>query len=86
MATIKNPTYCVHRRDDDNNQDPAICGFSVQFTLPVDNPVDNVLRRRVKGGYVFEVPINTPSIHNLTLTQLLIMSEEAMNIHTVHNP
>lgn len=83
--TIKPAVFAVHKRTDDDD-DPPICGFSVQFILPVDNPVDNVVKRRVKGGYIFEVPINTPDIHSLNLTQLLILAEEASNVHIVHNP
>lgn len=55
----------------------GVSWFAVQFILPVNNPVNNVVKRVRKGGYVFEVPINTPDIHKLTYADLLVMAEEA---------
>lgn len=64
--------------------DGNVLGYCVQLTMPVDNPVDNVRRLRRKHGYLFEVPINTPDLHKLTYSDLLIMSEEASSGPTVH--
>jgi hypothetical protein len=82
----KNPKFFIHKPDPTDETDPPVSYFSVQMVFPVDNPVDNVRKRRVRGGFVFEVPINFPGIHNLTLTQLLIISEEAANCAPVHSP
>lgn len=49
----------------------GIKGFRVQFTLPVDNPVDKVTMD-VKNRFLhFEVPINHPDLHNLDLCKLI---------------
>jgi hypothetical protein len=48
--------------------------FTVQFVLPVDNPVNNVRAIRVKSGTVFEVPVNLPDVGNVTYSQLLEMA------------
>lgn len=63
----------------------GVSWFAIQFTLPVDNPVNNVVKRIRKGGYIFEVPINTPDIHKLTYADLLVMAEEA-ELSTVSTP
>lgn len=45
--------------------------YQVQFTLPVDNPVNNVRKTVVKGGYIFEVPLNHPDAHNMGFMDLI---------------
>jgi len=60
--------------------------YTVQFTLPVNNPANNVVMRRVKDGYAFEVPLNTPDIHKLDLSQLLAMSVLKGDNHIIHSP
>ncbi len=47
--------------------------FVVQFTLPVDNPVDNVRVSLGPEGYFFEVPINTPGCEQMGFSQLLAL-------------
>lgn len=61
-------------------------GYVVQFCMPVDNPVNNVRKRREKGVVIFDVPINFPNIHNLTYVQLYLASEETAKSATFHRP
>lgn len=49
--------------------------YQVQFVLPVNNPVSNVSMRRVKGTMFFEVPINHPDAHNMSLMDLIAAAE-----------
>jgi hypothetical protein len=57
------------------------CKFVVQYVLPVDNPVNNVSKRRVQGGWEFLVPINHPSAHNLGFQDLVAAAELSGLIH-----
>lgn len=59
--------------------------YSVQFTLPVDNPGMNVSIKRSKGCCVFYVPINHPDAHNLGF-QDLIAATELSGLVTVSTP
>lgn len=45
--------------------------YSVQYSLPVDNPVMNVSMERGKGWYKFVVPINHPQASTFTFAGLL---------------
>jgi len=49
--------------------------FTVQFVLPVDNPVNKVCMTRSKGHMVFEVPINHPDAHTMGLMKLIAAAE-----------
>lgn len=49
--------------------------YTVQFTLPVDNPEKNVVKFVKRGSIRFEVPINYPDAHNLGFEDLLAASE-----------
>jgi hypothetical protein len=49
--------------------------FTVQFTLPVDNPVCNVSVRRQKAHMTFDVPINHPDAHKMGLMDLIAAAE-----------
>jgi len=49
--------------------------FTVQFTLPVDNPVSNVSVRRQKAHMTFDVPINHPDAHKMGLMDLIAAAE-----------
>jgi hypothetical protein len=49
--------------------------YSVQYSLPVDNPVNNVSKQTGKGFIRFTVPINHPDAHNLGFQDLLAASE-----------
>lgn len=49
--------------------------FTVQFTLPVDNPVTNVSVRRQKAHMTFDVPINHPEAHKMGLMDLIAAAE-----------
>lgn len=61
-------------------------GYSVQFVLPVDNPVDNV-RRTIRKGFVsFEVPVNYPSIHKLNYAELILAATRAEVIQLSTTP
>ncbi len=44
--------------------------YSVQFEMPVDNPLNNVRRAQKKWGVMFYVPINHPDIDRMGYTQL----------------
>lgn len=74
-------------KDPMKNQAPknqGLRGWAVQWTFPVDNPVNNVRRRTVKGMLTFECPVNLPDVHNLTLTELLGLSQirESLDLST----
>lgn len=49
--------------------------FTVQYTLPVDNPVSKVSVRRQKAHMVFDVPINHPDAHRMGLMDLIAAAE-----------
>lgn len=49
--------------------------YTVQFVMPVDNPVNKVSVTRSKGHMVFEVPINHPDAHQMGLMQLIGAAE-----------
>lgn len=49
--------------------------FTVQYKLPVDNPVNNVRKRCVPGGYIFDVPINHPRAHIMGFMELIAANE-----------
>jgi len=49
--------------------------YTVQFVLPVDNPVNKVSMSRSKGHMVFEIPINHPDAHTMGLMQLIAAAE-----------
>jgi hypothetical protein len=44
--------------------------YEVQYVLPVDNPEKNVRKRCGKFKNTYEVPINYPNAHNLSLLDL----------------
>jgi hypothetical protein len=45
--------------------------YEVQFTLPCEDPVNNVKRGTGKRSHVFEVPINHPAAHNMGFQDLI---------------
>lgn len=49
--------------------------YEVQFTLPVDNPVNKVSRGTGKRSHIFFVPINHPNAHNIGYQELLAAQE-----------
>lgn len=49
----------------------SVKSYVVQFTLPVDNPGNNVRLRVKKKVGIFEVPINHPAAHNIGLQDLI---------------
>lgn len=51
--------------------------YTVQYVLPVDNPVNKVRVTRGKDAMIFEVPINYPDAHNLTFRDLLQAAEDS---------
>jgi hypothetical protein len=55
--------------------------FTVQFELPVDNPMNNVRIKRSKMGVTFFVPINYPDIHSLTYSDLIAAVELSGLLH-----
>ena len=61
--------------------------YSVQFLLPVDNPVNNVMKRVGKGHITFSVPINHPDAHNMGFQDLIAAAELSglIDLSTPHN-
>ena len=61
--------------------------YSVQYVLPVDNPVNNVSKRRTKTGWEFLVPINHPRAHEMGFSDLIAAADLSGLIHlsTAHN-
>jgi hypothetical protein len=49
---------------------PLAC-VTIQFELPVDNPVNNVRVKGERKGLTIFVPINYPDVHKKTPLQLL---------------
>lgn len=49
--------------------------YTVQFVLPVENPAQNVCMKRSKGVMHFQVPINHPEAHSLSLQDLIAAAE-----------
>ena len=49
--------------------------YTVQYTLPVDNPASNVSMRRGKGVIHFTVPLNHPDAHTLGFMDLVASAE-----------
>lgn len=49
--------------------------YSVQYSLPVDNPEKKVSKTVGKGVIVFEVPINHPDAHNMGFQDLIAAAE-----------
>lgn len=49
--------------------------YTVQFTMPVDNPVSNVRMGRKKAHMTFEVPLNHPEAHKMGLMDLIAAAE-----------
>lgn len=49
--------------------------YTVQYTMPVDNPVNKVSMSRKKGHMTFEVPLNHPDAHNMSLMDLIAAAE-----------
>lgn len=49
--------------------------YTVQFELPVNDPVNNVRMERRKRVIHFTVPINHPDAHNLGLADLMAAVE-----------
>jgi hypothetical protein len=61
--------------------------YNVQYVLPVDNPVNKVGMGSRNGNLFFEVPINYPDAHSLSLTQLIDAAERSgiILLSTNHN-
>jgi len=49
--------------------------FTVQFVMPVDNPVNKVSMKRQKHHFTFEVPLNHPDAHKMSLMDLIAAAE-----------
>ena len=63
-----------------------ITGYTVQFTLPVDNPVYNVRKTKRNGVIIFEVPINHPTAHMMGFSDLLLAVEASEKLASIHTP
>lgn len=59
------------------NEYCEMTSYSVQFVMPVDNPVNKVAMKRSKHHMMFEVPLNYPEAHNLCLRELLDAAERS---------
>lgn len=70
---------------------PVTITWTVQYELPVDNPVDKVrVDTRKAGRYlttVFYVPLNHPLAHQMGLEQLLhaVERQDLFTLSTDHN-
>jgi hypothetical protein len=49
--------------------------YTVQYTLPVDNPVNKVSMTKRKSHMTFEVPLNHPDAHKMDLMDLIAAAE-----------
>jgi hypothetical protein len=56
-------------------EEVIMTSYTVQFTLPVDNPVNKVRMTRVKQHMTFEVPLNHPDAHKMHLMDLIAAAE-----------
>jgi hypothetical protein len=72
------PVY-LPRGDSDHSEIPyeyfPMTSYTVQLTMPVDNPVDNVCMTRKKHHMTFEVPLNHPDVHRMNLMDLIAAAE-----------
>lgn len=59
----------------ENLEDGLMTSYSVQYSLPVENPVNNVSMYRGKGFIRFTVPINHPDAHNMGFQDLIAAAE-----------
>jgi len=61
--------------------------YSVQYTLPCENAVNNVSRTSGRGHVKFFVPINHPDAHNMGFQDLIAATELSglIEISTGHN-
>lgn len=64
----------------------GVTGYQVQYVMPVDNPVNNVRKRRVKNVIIFDVPVNHPLAHSLGFSDLLLAVEAAEKLVSIHSP
>ena len=61
--------------------------ISIQYGLPVKNPVDNVVVTRKAHVIHLEIPINYPDIHKVSFADLLDKhGVETSPIKVVHTP
>lgn len=60
--------------------------FTVQYVLPVDNPVNNVSIRKLTDGAEFLVPINHPHAHTMGYQELLAAAELSGLFHLSSTP
>lgn len=49
--------------------------YTVQFVLPVDNPVNKVIVTKNRGSWCFEVPVNHPEAHTMGFMDLVAAAE-----------
>lgn len=49
--------------------------YTVQYIMPVDNPVNKVVMTRKKHHMTFEVPLNHPDAHKMNLMDLIAAAE-----------
>lgn len=64
----------------------GVTGYQVQFTLPVDNPVNKVRKTRKNHVIIFDIPINFPDVHNLGYADLLLAADAAEKLTAIDNP
>lgn len=57
------------------NECMLMTSYTVQITMPVDKPVNNVRMTRVKHHMTFEVPLNHPDVHTMSLMDLIAAAE-----------
>lgn len=60
--------------------------LTIQFTGPVNNPVDKVRSVRRETARVVVIPCNYPDILKITIADLILMKNDTKPIHIVHKP
>jgi hypothetical protein len=59
--------------------------YTVQYALPVDNPVSNVSMSKRNKTITFQVPINHPDAHKMGFMDLMAAAELS-GLFTVSTP
>jgi len=52
-----------------------VTSYTVQYSMPVDNPVNNVRMTRKQHHMTFDVPLNHPDAHKMHLMDLIAAAE-----------
>ena len=72
---LKNFVPFTHLRSHVGSESHKMTSYTVQFSLPVDNPVNKVSVTRKKSHLTFDVPLNHPEAHKMNLMDLIAAAE-----------